>query len=241
MPTYLYCLTRDDADPPSALRGIDGAPVRVVDERGVRAWVSDVGTPPAVTAERARAHDAVIREALRISTPLPARFGQVLADDASMRQELVQRVARIASELQRVRGMVEMTVRVALGESSVSKSLSIKDLSGREYLERLSEQQQNDLRRRQRAEFLQRRVADAVANVVREEVVSTASGSGESAMLVISHLVAREHVTRYRDAVREVVRAIGEEEASTDQAPLAIPLMISGPWAPYSFVELRRD
>jgi hypothetical protein len=158
-----------------------------------------------------------------------------------MRQELVHRAADFGTTLDRVRGAVEMTLRLGLGESYVSKSFSTKDLSGREYLELLREQQHAEAARRGRADFLQRRVANAVAGVAREEVVSTGRGADETAMLVISHLIDRDHVARYRDAVRDVVRAIGDEASSPERPTTPIPLMISGPWAPYSFAELRRE
>ncbi|HJR43032.1 MAG TPA: GvpL/GvpF family gas vesicle protein [Gemmatimonadaceae bacterium] len=238
MPTYLYCLTRAGAEPAPALLGLDGAPVRVVDAGGLGAWVSDVDVPPPVTVERARAHDGVIRAAMEQGTPLPARYGQLLASDAALRQELEDRAASVRLALERVDGSVEMTLRLGLGESYVPKSFEVNQLSGREYLERLREAERSDEGRRRRAEFLQRRVAGAVAGVVRGEVVST--GARDRATLVISHLVPREQVAAYRRAVRDAVRAIVEQESSSTDAPASVPVMISGPWAPYSFAELAR-
>jgi hypothetical protein len=162
----------------------------------------------------------------------------VLSSDAMLRQELQERAAGVSRALDRVDGSVEMTLRLGLGESYVPKSFDRNRLTGREYLERLRQEQVSDEQRQRRADFLQRHVAGAVGGMVRGEVVST--GARDRQTLVIAHLVPREQVATYRRAVREAVRAIGEREASAGEARSPVPMMISGPWAPYSFAEVSR-
>jgi len=92
MPTYLYCLRTDRAEPPDGLIGVDGAVVRAIHVSGLMAWVSDVEEKVTPTVERVKAHDAVCGAALAAGeTPLPIRFGQTFPDDAAMASGLAAR------------------------------------------------------------------------------------------------------------------------------------------------------
>jgi hypothetical protein len=230
MPLYLYCLTSPAADGPGAeVRGVDDAPVRALAVPGARAWVSDVASAPAPTVERARAHDRVIREAMRSGTPLPARFGQTFADETALGEELTGRATAVERALGRVSGLVEMTVRVRLTSGRPGKLMPSKELSGRGYLSSLRERERLDSEALGEAENLQARVARAVSGVARAEVVAGV-GAGDRTV-VIAHLVAPEEVGRYREAVRDAMRGEGPSR----------PVSITGPWAPYSFAELVDD
>jgi hypothetical protein len=227
---YLYCLVSADRDPPPAtLRGLAGAPVRQVSEHSAAAWVSDLpGGIDAVTPDLARAHDAVIREAMHDETPLPGRFGQLFADEATLRRSLVEHCEAIAIGLARVRGSVEMTIRLLMDADEPAPpapSPRSGAHSGREYLALLRDRQRAAERAQQRASLLQARVAQAVGGLPLAEVRSAPSPSGRS--VTISHLVACGDIARYRHVVRELA---GREPR--------LRLMLSGPWAPYSFSEL---
>jgi hypothetical protein len=68
------------------------------------------------------------------------------------------------------------------------------------------------------------RVSAALRGLVRaESFIAATPGSG---MATLSHLVPRENLEAYRSALL-VLR---------DEAP-ALAIMVSGPWAPYSFTE----
>lgn len=225
---YLYCLvTAGREPPPPSLRGLTDAPVRQVAAQSVGAWVSDLqGAIDAVTPDLVRVHDAVIREAMRAETPLPARFGQSVADDDALRRSLEDRREGIAAGLERVRGAVEMTVRLLLAPAAApvpAERPSAK--TGREYMAWLRARQRAAEEAQQRADFLQARVAQAVGALARAEARSEASASGNSA--TISHLVACGDITRYRQLVHEL----------TEREP-ELRVMLSGPWAPYSFAGL---
>lgn len=256
MAIYLYCLTDPGCAPAADLRGLGGAPVRVVPLAGSArsaAWVSDLpGELGPVTPELARIHDRVVRAALSRETPLPARFGQSFAGEEALRRALEARAEAIVHALERVRGGVEMTVRVLLSEpgsaaregdttgdaagrdraSSATGDLAPGDPGGgapvgvgRAYMDRLRDRQQGSAALRRKAEFLQARVSRAVDAVVREEVCSTVMPGTHSFSL--SHLVAREAVGQYRLAVDSLV-----------QGDPSLRLLVSGPWAPYSFTRI---
>src|SRR4051812_44249749 len=84
MKLYAYCLAEDAADlatlddsPP----GISGAPVRLLKIDNLAVLISDttIDAVP-VTRENALAHAAVVRSLLDQTTPLPFRFGTLVAE-----------------------------------------------------------------------------------------------------------------------------------------------------------------
>jgi hypothetical protein len=239
---YLYCLTTPESEPPSSLTGLAKRPVRVVTmpALGLSAWVSDCdsGVSP-FTAELARAHDRVVRAAMDIETPLPARFGQMFVDDDALRRSVGERHDDLARALARVQGAVEMTVRILLdaagereekrtgGEKVETEEGRGAEETGKAYLARLRARQRAAAVGAKQADFLHARLSRAVREVVREEARTPVTPSSRS--LTVSHLVDRGAIAQYRLALRTFV----------DHEP-HVPVMISGPWAPYSFMELRR-
>ncbi|HEU6453635.1 MAG TPA: GvpL/GvpF family gas vesicle protein [Gemmatimonadaceae bacterium] len=269
MAIYLYCLTEPGRAPPEDLRGVARAKVRVVDVAGrLAAWVSDLPEElGAATTEQVQLHDHVVRAALAKETPLPARFGQSFAGDSALRRALEARVDLLVRSLERVRGGVEMTVRILLpkskdlvaaggvpeappdapdggfvgarGEADRAERASVPpgvgaagsgtpSGAGRAYLARLRERQRASAELQRQAEFLQARVARAVDGIVREEVCSPVMLGSHS--FAVSHLLAREAVGEYRLAVDSLINA-----------DPALRLLVSGPWAPYSFARLAND
>jgi hypothetical protein len=228
MAIYLYCLLRAIREPPAQLRGIDGAAVRAVPLGRLAAWVSDtVESSVAVTTERATAHDTVVRAALKMETPLPARFGQIVGDEEALAQAVQARRDQLEKALDRVAGAVEMTVRLLVpggagGVSSRSRT-SGRGTSGRDYLEQVAAAQREERNVLAEMEIARERVRSVVRGLVRAESFHATAGSS---MATLSHLVSREHIDKYRSALL-VLR--------NEEPTLAI--MVSGPWAPYSFTE----
>ena len=231
MAIYLYCLLRATREPPPRLVGIDGAPVRAVDLGGLGAWVSETAAPPLVASpDRARSHDRVVRAALERETPLPARFGQIVADEGTLVAMVASRRAAFESALEVVAGTVEMTVRVLVpigadGGAEGPMTASTKGpMSGRDYLERVAAVQRRERNVLAEGGIVRDRVSSAVRGLVRAESFTGAtSGAG---MATLSHLVPRENIEAYRSALL-VLR---------DEDP-TFAIMVSGPWAPYSFTE----
>jgi hypothetical protein len=228
---YLYCLLRATGDPPADLPGVDGANVRAIDLGGVAAWVSDVaGTAIVASPGRAQAHDRVVRTALERETPLPARFGQVLAGEPELRTAVSARREAFESALRRVDGTVEMTLRMLVpapehletaGETAAGAQ---RATSGRDYLERVAAIQREERNVLARLAIVRDRVCSAVKGLVRAE--SLAGAAAGSSLVTVSHLVPRENIDAYRNAVQ----ALRHEDP-------ALAIMVSGPWAPYSFTE----
>ena len=229
---YLDCLLRRASEPPAGLVGVDDTPVRAIDLDGIGAWVSDVtGTTMVASPARARGHDRVVRSALDRETPLPARFGQVVADVAALIAMVGSRRAALESALDAVAGTVEMTVRVLLpsvdegAPASPHLQPERRSISGRDYLERAAAKQQRERNVLAMGRIVRERVSSAVQELVRAEAFSGAqAGSG---MATLSHLVPRENVEVYRSTLLQL----------RDKEP-TLAIMVSGPWAPYSFTEV---
>lgn len=225
MPTYLYCVIPAGYDAPAASRrGVDAAPVRELPTGGLAAWVShvpDMVVAPSVS--RARAHDDVVRDAMARATPVPARFGQVLAGDADVAALLDERRESLLESLERVRGCVEMTVRILLAGHGDAPGPAPRE-SGSAYLRWVRERQQVQQAVSDQAEFLRRGVARVVeeAGVVREIRWATVAPGARS--LEAAHLVPRALIARHRDVVRTTV-----------ERDHHMKVMLSGPWAPYTF------
>lgn len=225
--------------PPAGLRGMAGEavrPVAVAEGARLAAWVSDLPEEPGrATVELVRVHDSVVRAALESETPLPARFGQSFASDAALGLALEARAAELEGALARVRGQVEMTVRILLSgapaperAASEPPATPLAGGAGKAYMARLRARQQASTELKKEAEFLQARVARAVDGHARAEVSSPVMPGTNSFSL--SHLVAREAIGEYRLAVDSLVKC-----------DPALRLLVSGPWAPYSFARIAGE
>ena len=229
---YLYCLLRAASEPPAGLVGVDETPVRAIGVGGLGAWVSDVSGPTMVASPaRARDHDRVVRSALERETPLPARFGQIVADVGALTEMVASRRTALESALDAVAGSVEMTVRVLVppeDEEVAAPRRSRREtgaISGRDYLERAAAEQRRERNVLARGGIVRERVSSAVQGLVRAEAFTGASAG--SSMATLSHLVPRENVEVYRSALLQL----------RDTEP-TLAIMVSGPWAPYSFTEV---
>jgi len=225
MPTYLYCVIPAGCEPPAASRrGVDAAPVCELCAAGLAAWVSDVPDRAiAPSVSRARAHDDVVRDAMARATPVPARFGQVLAGDQEAVALLDERRESLLESLERVHGCVEMTVRILLAGQTAVPGAAPRQ-SGSAYLRWVRERQQVRQAVSDQAEFLRRGVARAVeeAGVVREIMWATIAPGTRT--LEAAHLVPRSLIARHREVVRGTV-----------ERDHRMKVMVSGPWAPYTF------
>ena len=210
---------------------MDGLPVHAVDVGGLQAWISETPhTHVAPTVDRARDHDRVIRAAMAIETPLPARFGQVVADHAALEHVITARRDGFAAALESVAGAVEMTVKVRLETASAPterapETASAGEGHGRRYLERVAAAHRREQNVLAQEQIVRERVRQAVAPLVRAEAFAGTSAGSNVASL--AHLVPRDRLSAYRSAI-QALRA---------DSPV-LSLRVSGPWAPYSFTQV---
>jgi hypothetical protein len=231
MSTHLYCvLPRAARAPlPAGLVGVENAPVRALEVRDIVAWVSDAALREA-TLNGVRAHDAVVQAALDTgTTPAPVRYGQRFADDAACRDALDPVAPSLAALLASVQGFVEMRLVLAPATKRMLENLQPvipgtlmgEPDAGRRYLELLRARDAATTTVRQGLAALGARLDDAVHHLVRRSV--TQEQLTRMPLHTIAHLVARELVAPYRDALRRM-------EPGPDYRFIVI-----GPRAPYSF------
>lgn len=209
---YLYALTEHPAVVPRT-HGIDETPLAAERVDGIEAVVGLVDREQVDASESAiLAHARVVEELAEVNPAvLPARFGRGYADADALRQAVGMRTGELHDALDRVRGCLELGVRV-LGEPASTEADSA---SGREYmLGRLDE--------RRRAERLADELHAPLAELAREATPSV--GATPRLLLSASYLVEREALDRFRAGL-----------ARLERAHPGLTLACTGPWPPYSF------
>ncbi|HEX4684945.1 MAG TPA: GvpL/GvpF family gas vesicle protein [Gemmatimonadaceae bacterium] len=232
MTTHLYCiLPREPSAPiPNGLVGIGAAPVRTVTADGVVGWVSDTAAPPGPSIDGIRAHNDVVQAALDTgTTPAPVRFGHRFADDAACRDALDRIGPSIADVLSTLQGYVEMTLILTPSTGRMLRDLQpvIPQMfadepgTGKRYLETLRAREAATGSVHRAMDTLTQRLSDAVQRIVKRS--STHEDLTRMPLRTISHLVARDLVDAYRNALAAV------------KAGSEFRFLVVGPRAPYSF------
>lgn len=205
---YVFALT-DHAIPSFA---VAGHRVEFVDLAGLHAAVERRSDLPAVSESSLRTqHDIVTRLSDRIDAVVPARFG-ALIDERELREMLAARRQVIQEALTLVRGRVQMTVRFNQARESMPdrSPSSAAPMSGTAYLEA-----------RRSAARTMPALAGVVGRAIADLAIAERSEAGsETSAPVLYHLIGRDSVGRYTDAVSGL----------TSPA-----LSVSGPWPPFAF------
>ncbi|HJQ32978.1 MAG TPA: GvpL/GvpF family gas vesicle protein [Pyrinomonadaceae bacterium] len=231
MSLYVYCLCGESPEPTTEWpAGVDGAAVSVLRVGRLSAVVSEAGEQAvAVTDENVLAHSRVNAAALARETPLPFRFG-TRATPERLAEYVSSNEAALTAALARVRGCVEMSVKLLEGSQSEksevgSQKSEVKTLEGGRGTAFLLAKRREILggeEARRRGEELAAWLAAGVAGLARETDVR-ARPAGAIA-LSAAHLVERGRVAEYRARLR----ALGAGRPD-------VRLLTSGPWPPYSF------
>lgn len=174
-----------------------------------------------------REHAAVVEQLSAALDVIPMRFGSIFSDQASLVRMLTESQADLVRLLNRIRGRVELGLKLQVNRQDVAAQLSPAlegSASGRDYL-RLRQAQLK------LAEQVDEVIAQLASEVHKElgaladEAVSLRPGSGQVPLtLSAAYLVRRDDVPRFLDRAGELGRE--HRECSVE---------ITGPWAPYSF------
>jgi Gas vesicle synthesis protein GvpL/GvpF len=209
---YLYALTEHPAAVPTA-RGIDETPLAAERVDGIEAVVGVLDTERVEPSEATiLAHARVVDEVAAVNAAvLPARFGRGYADADALRQAVGQSTEALRDALERVRGCLELGLRVL----AKPEGAAVTGESGREYmLGRLEE--------RRRVEQLADELHAPLASLARAETHSV--GTTPQLVLSASYLVPREDLDAFQAALRDL-----------ELAHPALTIACTGPWPPYSF------
>jgi hypothetical protein len=239
MTTHLYCVLphRFRGTVPAGLNGVAGGAVRAIPVDGLVAWVSDVERGVPVSIDGIRAHNDVVEAAMETgSTPVPARYGQRFDDDEACRAALASRAASVEPLLATMQGFVEMTLLV-----TPSTRRMIDDLEpvlpemfdpktqgvGRRYLDTLRKREMRSGEISHASDDITRKLVEAAGPLVHRTLDHQTITP--MPLRTISHLVARDDVDRYKEAVGAVLS--GRD----------FQFLVIGPRAPYSFCALGSD
>ena len=189
----------DDATPPEP-------PLVAVSSGKLSALCAPAGDPDEqLTADALWRREAVIEELMATRDLLPVRYGTRVADEAAAVDALAERRDELEAGLARVRGAVELAVRIH-GDGPEPEPSA--EASGREYL-----------RARIGRTHAATRLHEPLAALARDSVVQPGAE-----LLRAAYLVERDAVGAFVARVQELQR----------EHP-ALAVLCTGPWPPYSF------
>jgi hypothetical protein len=168
-------------------------------------------------------------------TPLPFRFGTVV-HEARLRSYVDSQAVSLKAQLERVRGCVEMSVKVIWNREAAKQEAGEQEAtanttgplmkgSGTAFLKAKRREILGDEALKRRAEELAAWLAESLKDVVRDCVVSVQPK--EALVVAAAHLVERERLKEYRAALRRA-----------QARHVELHFLTSGAWPPYSFTNL---
>jgi hypothetical protein len=244
---YLFAVAR--GLDPAVLRdtpGLRGAPVEVVEHRGLQAVVCTVDLAEfgeeqlksnledlTWLEEVARAHHDVVFAIASAGAVAPMRLVTICSDDASVRARIDGVRDELSEALARVEGRHEWSVKVYAPRQEQSETVdSARPTSGAAYLQRKREQAAH----RRSAGEQSLRVAEEVNQTLSGSVVASRvlppqdprlTGRTDTMILNGAYLVAAGEA----DGFRDLVGRLAELHPSLE-------IELKGPWPPYSFATL---
>lgn len=221
---YAYSIGDPAASAPPDRRGLGGAVLRTLEIAGLAAVYSRHRTlRPRPSPELVLAHERVVEALMARGAALPLRFGTVLDREDQLAAAVEERQDELRGALERVRGHVELGVRVMRPDEPGSGARSrevglgraVDGTSGRAYL---------------LARAAEHRRADQAAGAIHRPLARLAAASSvrdqprPPAVMVAAYLVDVGRIDDFR------ARA---EELAARHDDLA--LVVTGPWPPYNF------
>lgn len=238
MSTYVYGII-DGAGPalPEDLGGVGDPPrpVRVLEEGGLRAVVSDA--PEGLRPQRKDllAHQNVLAEAGSGGCVLPMRFGSVAPDDETVRTVLGERAEHYKERLRELNGKVEYNVKATHDEEAVLHRVMAENPELRALTEANRQAGGGSYEDKLRlgemvVSAVKAREAEDAAEVQHElESLAAAVSAGPECtgwLANVSFLVDRDAAEAFLAAAEQVRTAHPHLE-----------LRVNGPLPPYSFVD----
>ncbi len=248
---YLYAFTRPDLRLEPDLLGVAGGPLEVialdglgviaeaVDATAFKADLSSHDDDPTWIAARALHHDTVISQHLSQGV-LPLRFGTLLEDRAAVERLLLES-AGLRVRLEELRGKLEFTVRVWAD----AEVLQARLVQSNPRLEDLQVQLQSASAGT--AYLLQRRFTDGLALALRSSIPQMRAVACAGLSDLVDGLRPFERLPKAQGEHPGVLEAavlldtkaegllLGELAQWRDR--LALIAELSGPFAPYNFVQ----
>jgi hypothetical protein len=229
---YAYCLS-DKAGIESLqdVTGLEHSPPWILDCGSIRAVVGTLREDSApVTRDNVKAHERVVEQVLQSHTPLPFRFGTIVSPD-QLESFILKREASLMEMLDRVRGCVEMNVKIL--RIAVEPEISSTPLSGDEpgpgpgtsFLNRKLQSLKPSPEVAATAHELAAWLGDRIGDAVRDAALRL--NPTHHMILAAAYMVEKPNIGTYRARVAQ---------ARIENRSLRF--LSSGPWPPYSFVTI---
>ena len=239
---YVYAVIDDPGDQGLIdLTGLDDRRVYALGDGRHAAVLSDIPNRR-LRPERKRvaAHHEVLKRLMDSGGVLPMAFGLIAESPDAVRHILALNRAAFSSQLRRVRGKVEMGVRVFWDKSNVYEYLVTKNSELKAYRDRLF----RGGREPSRDEMIAvGRLFDGVLRAERAEATEKVTMQMQSrcAELVIDEPRNEREVVNLaclvdRDRLREFEHGVIEAAALFDDN---FTFDFNGPWAPHHFVDIE--
>lgn len=236
--TNLYAYGLSDGGLTAAFEegaGVGGAKPFLIDAGDLRAVVSEFeGERAGVTRENLRAHNRVLGRVLAVATPLPFRFGTIVAA-ARLVQYMEANREALHGALGRVSGCVEMSVKIMWQAEELRREAEMHAAArpptaattpGAAYLLAKRRALAGSDALKAKAAEIAAWLARALGDAVRESRVEI---EPERELVVrAAHLVGRARLEEYRERLRAARAERGRE----------LRFLTSGAWPPYSFSDV---
>lgn len=237
---YLYAITDAVEHPVCGDIGINGAAVYAVSQGPVAAVVSDV-TDRRIRPERKNlaAHHAVVKRLLEDTTVLPVAFGTIADSPQAVRDILKKNSNAFVEQLGRVRGKVEMGLRVAwdvpnIFDYIVNRHPELAALRDEVMGKQRGPSQEDKIELGRRFDRLltqeRERHTEAVVEVLAPHCVDITQNQPreEREVMHLACLVNRDAQKGFEDGVFEAAKRFDNHFAFD----------FNGPWAPHHFVHV---
>ncbi len=243
MGKYLYAIVAGSGDRTYGLIGINGGVVHTLSHGSVAAVVSDIADKR-IRPERKNlaAHHAVVKRLMEDNTILPVAFGTIADSLQAVRKILKENSDEFVEQLERVRGKVEMGLRVAFDVPNIFEYMvnrhpelaALRDsVLGKQHgPSQLDKIELGRLFDRLLAEDRERRT-EAVVEVLAPHCVDIKQNQPreEREVMHLACLVDRDAQKGFEDGVFEAAKRFDDHFAFD----------FNGPWAPHHFVDVALE
>jgi hypothetical protein len=212
---YAYGICEPAATAPTLRRrGLGGARLRAVECEGLTAVYSRHRSfRPRPIPELVFGHERVVEAIMASGAVLPLRFGTQLEREEELEEVLTARHDELLRSLDRVRGKVELAVRIICERPTPGRGAI--ESTGRGYL-------MARMRAHRRYEQASREAHAALAPL--SEASRVRRPVSPQAVLAAAYLVDSERVQEFRRQADQLARANS-----------GMRVIVTGPWPPYNF------
>lgn len=237
---YLYGFTDRAFAPTAEPCGLRGARVEVITFADIAAVVSEHPVQRLTPARsNIEPHHRVVRHVSGLTTLVPAAFGHVSESDADILAVLRVNHADIRRELDRLAGKCEMTVKVCWSVDNIFNHLVRTNRELRDARDRVFRGREPSMNDKLQVGAM----FEATLNQERERLTGVMLSVFQAVIRDVAQTPPRDEKTICHGALLVERSRLPEFEAALRHAATLLDASMaidySGPWPPYSFVNLR--